>query len=755
VNIKRLRVFERALNERLSSLHPNATGASLAYWHQKKWYSADAVEISDKELRSSLDSARKNTDGLCRPTGDRKVFFWTSKFEAVAVVEFTNAIYAPAQKAVKTALDRITEDSVNEYRATHDSHTGLRNRIAFDQLLVEVLGKFAPQPVPTATLSETNSQPVPKQSVVLASLDIDHFKTINDRFGHGYGDLVLAALAWRMESAAVEIAKEMGGKISVDIFRLGGEEFQLLIAGESTEQEGVTVAKRIAQRIRGEVLPSPAEYERLSRADFADGTPLPHESDRKVTVSVGVATTVGAHDKVTDVGKRLKRQADLALYSAKIGGRDRVRYFGQILESGGHISSVDNKNGIISIDIGKEVGVKKGQEFFVFPPSYDGQTDFYLGEGRSRKRVGAYPRFRAARISAFDVQSEVSFCRVVKREDGVQEIAEGSTLQAIPLGSISHLVGELDGSLKFREQEALRADIASIPKTSAFGVVAVTLRDIEKISEEKGLDKANECLGLVGRHMLAALKSKGKFAQARLGGFLAVLTDTGIEEVESGAEELFNALSAQLEDVAIGVGWSFRSTEKADDEALNDARGLVDAALLAAIESSEEGAAKQFSTGLWVHSLARARIRGEYSRVIADYELFSGFGMQSPTADTQMAFVAMYGPNPNLDSAESFFRQAAGGSDAIDILTVNLGSFLIIVNKIQEGFTLIRALTDLPDSYTAIQLYGALKLLPREEFEQYALGFGKKLTYVMEGKSVWLNRNQLDELIEILKQLNK
>ena len=129
------------------------------------------------------------------------------------------------------------------------------------------------------------------QQVTLLIFDLDHFKSINDRFGHATGDLALRIFA------------EVVGKAirSNDLFgRIGGEEFAALLVGADAE-----TGQRIAERIRID----------LATATVVDGVSIP------ATVSVGVAEmTVGLKAGFDE----LLAQADAALYEAKRGGRDRV-----------------------------------------------------------------------------------------------------------------------------------------------------------------------------------------------------------------------------------------------------------------------------------------------------------------------------------------------------------------------------------------------------------------------------------------------
>jgi diguanylate cyclase (GGDEF)-like protein len=129
-------------------------------------------------------------------------------------------------------------------------------------------------------------------------IDIDHFKSVNDRFGHLAGDEVLRQIA---QCISGEVR---GSDVSA---RYGGEEFVVLLPGT-----GVAAGFRLAERIRIAVADEPFE--------LPDGSRLP------VTVSIGVAEhspTLEEHD-LKVVGERLLALADVALYEAKAAGRNLV-----------------------------------------------------------------------------------------------------------------------------------------------------------------------------------------------------------------------------------------------------------------------------------------------------------------------------------------------------------------------------------------------------------------------------------------------
>ena len=128
------------------------------------------------------------------------------------------------------------------------------------------------------------------QQISMALLDVDHFKLVNDTFGHGIGDQVLRQVA--------ELLREK--MRSADLLaRFGGEEFLVVLVGMAPAQ-----AFEICERLR--VAVSQHDWSRLAK-------------DLQVRISIGLAG--GSPAVESDV---LLERADLALYAAKRGGRDRV-----------------------------------------------------------------------------------------------------------------------------------------------------------------------------------------------------------------------------------------------------------------------------------------------------------------------------------------------------------------------------------------------------------------------------------------------
>jgi diguanylate cyclase (GGDEF)-like protein len=159
-------------------------------------------------------------------------------------------------------------------QAIRDPLTGLYNRRHMTELL----------------RSEMEEARRFRQPLSLLALDLDRFKEINDRFGHGTGDQVLVIAAQRMAFGLRKVDR---------LARIGGEEF--LVLCPRTDLDGAAL---LAERIRESIAEGPVPG-------------LPEE--QRITVSLGVATL-----KEGESAEAFIDRADRRLYEAKAQGRNRV-----------------------------------------------------------------------------------------------------------------------------------------------------------------------------------------------------------------------------------------------------------------------------------------------------------------------------------------------------------------------------------------------------------------------------------------------
>jgi len=160
--------------------------------------------------------------------------------------------------------------------AFKDPLTGLLNRRGFEQAATRLLDAGA----------------AAQAMRIVMMCDLDHFKSVNDRFGHEYGDFAL-------EETSRRIAACLTGRTAL-VCRRGGEEFAVLTLGAD-----VADAEGLGETIRRACSAAPI----LWRGQGAE-----------ITISLGIAVAPGEGRDLKD----MLRRADQALYAAKAGGRNRV-----------------------------------------------------------------------------------------------------------------------------------------------------------------------------------------------------------------------------------------------------------------------------------------------------------------------------------------------------------------------------------------------------------------------------------------------
>jgi diguanylate cyclase (GGDEF)-like protein len=167
-------------------------------------------------------------------------------------------------------VKKQVEAEISEHQALTDALTGVMNRRALEGTLEREMSKASRYQRPLS----------------LVLFDLDHFKTINDSYGHARGDVVLKTLTH---------LTELNLRLEDNLGRWGGEEF-VLICSETTLEEAAEVAERL----------------RLVIAE--------HPWDMPVSASFGVAQW-----QAGETLARFFERADQALYAAKQAGRNTVR----------------------------------------------------------------------------------------------------------------------------------------------------------------------------------------------------------------------------------------------------------------------------------------------------------------------------------------------------------------------------------------------------------------------------------------------
>lgn len=162
----------------------------------------------------------------------------------------------------------------NHKRLMEDPLTGARSRLAYDEMLAQEMSRYRRY----------------REPFCLSLLDIDHFKVVNDTFGHSAGDRALKLVA----GLVAERIRETDA-----LFRVGGEEFVLLLPRTDLDAAAVLVE---------------AVRQSIGESGF-------HFENKPVSITVSAGVTVVRDD---DTAETLFNRADDAMYRAKKGGRDRL-----------------------------------------------------------------------------------------------------------------------------------------------------------------------------------------------------------------------------------------------------------------------------------------------------------------------------------------------------------------------------------------------------------------------------------------------
>ena len=249
---------------------------AILFYHPEDRPIVDAAvsRALEKGLPFEFHARIVRPDGVVRHIVSRGETDFSSRDNAVGLFGILQDVTDMVEARLRLIRDRDdaerSADAASELANT-DALTGLPNRRRVIARLRDLMA--------------SGKQASRQLSIVL--FDVDHFKSVNDRFGHDVGDNVLRSVA-RVASRDLRHGDMIG--------RYGGEEFLLLLPGTGTQS-----ALQIAERVRRAI-------------EHDDGTVQP------VTISLGVATLTGS-----ETLESLIKRADVALYDAKAAGRNQLK----------------------------------------------------------------------------------------------------------------------------------------------------------------------------------------------------------------------------------------------------------------------------------------------------------------------------------------------------------------------------------------------------------------------------------------------
>lgn len=254
---------------------------------------------------------------------DRKMLVVVISLAIICIflLMFIAAIYYEkyAENAFKFGATIHQKDAVS--LEIKDSLTNLPNRSAFRQLLE----------------TTTKRKSIFGKTIALAYIDLDHFKPVNDKFGHHVGDSVLTIVAERLQAAVRECDV---------VARLGGDEFAALIDDIESDEDIIPIVERILHSISVPI--------------FVNGQKI------EISCSMGIALYPRDGDM-----EKLIVCADTAMYKAKENGKNQFKFYDS------EIASASNKTLELQRDL--RAAIKNHQFTLLFQPKLDCTTQVVVG----------------------------------------------------------------------------------------------------------------------------------------------------------------------------------------------------------------------------------------------------------------------------------------------------------------------------------------------------------------------------------------
>ena len=245
-------------------------------------YSTEIMNHPSKPLQLKCEGSDIYLDAINIPNSD-----WTlaviqkpsSEEEALRLLLIQNGVAALLIGLIMICVGRLTigrDQKKLENSANTDQLTGLLNRQSFAAIFARL----------------TNENTRSKSELSIAMIDIDHFKAINDTYGHQAGDTVIRSIAASIKSSV---------RGSDPVFRWGGEEFLVLFSGPNQNK-----ARTRLEALRKQLSDSQVELETT-------------DDDPRVTLSIGMTIF-----KPGETSATVLNRADQALYEAKTNGRNQI-----------------------------------------------------------------------------------------------------------------------------------------------------------------------------------------------------------------------------------------------------------------------------------------------------------------------------------------------------------------------------------------------------------------------------------------------
>lgn len=699
MKLDKLKTLDDELNDETSL---DGFNLSIYYFFDKKWNLLNNRMAVSEKIALNLNNTKEQSKYYAGD--DNSAFFCCDSIDCIILLKPKHKSGTALPEEYESTIKKIERRALNVYKVTYNPMTQLLAKDAFKNKLREAIQDISnieqdsQDEIQSSVQDDNQLYNKGKQLAVLA-LDIDHFKQINDTCGHIYGDQVLKTFALRLEKCAKKIAKNID--IKINLSHPSGEEFWILIYGTTSKEEIIEWANEFRTEICNTPLPSDEEWCNIEKVDNLDKIKPPLLHERNVSASIGVyfyAITPGSSETITEI----LEDADTALYRAKKSGRNQVIPFEDILNKFGRVLEHDEINNVIALDIGKNVGVLKGQEFKVYSPNYTGRKNFVINDGRTTRVIGNYPRIELTTITVFDVQPELSFAFVTDKVKNIK-IETGSILEAIPTGSFGHLLtntpkhlSNLPGQSSLLNvtdlEEFIKDEVAS--NKSIFSIVFRFSTGIDYL-KKYGSASLNGSLATLFNELRSVYQQTSRLGIIDSNAICIVGKSADFDK--ESLNKLAESLKREFNELNLRVGVYIDTDSKSNGSGIKDKIDASNAIELSRFATSDYASDNKSDVIYFNHRIAvlivnTQRLNNKLPQALADFEKFRKMGVESAQLFNQAGVISSSLGN-DIAAAE-FYENAVKMDGNTAIFKSNLCSVSYRINNYDRALEVMSSVTE-------------------------------------------------------------
>ena len=593
---------------------------------ERKWTAHNDAQVIDKETMVGLEFLSQDKRHIRLNNPPRLVLSF-GKVNCAISIKIGQKIRESTILQHLTRLDECERSSVSLFHANHDELTGVLNRNGVRHRLESSYVKSKKN-----NGGESSESVSGRNEIIVYSFDIDKFKSVNDVYGHEAGDVVLAAFANRLNRFKVELEKLYPAKF---IFgRPGGEEFEMIVLGSLSFSDKKEIGDQLINTIRNPTLPSHQEIDEYASKKKVQTSKFDYGIyPSGIKASIGVAWGRVDIEHREETHKRIRKQADAALYRAKSDGRNCLRIYSEIKSKHGRIVKFFEDSETLQIDIGSNVGVRNGEVYSVSFPPFTGNENVQEGSG-GEKILGQYPVVESGKVVVLKSDREFSTCMVLSSVNK-KPFPKGGRLNYLHMGSeqpildrvVDHAssIGgqyEFDNHVDFLVAQGRFLAVCWIPEIFDF--------------DDNEVKKAS--IDVFFSAMMMVFPAKTQFFKPNNGGFFIALEifENGGIDFKNFMKEVFEKLKDFIGGLKIYV-FMHGALPYGIDVASKSLRFYC-RSLSNKVQNEKDDVSyfSELSSTSVIHGWRTKRF---YKDALYDYKKFRSLGFSSPSLDNQIGLV--------------------------------------------------------------------------------------------------------------------